>query len=106
MKIRPIDNPTDLPKVSDIPLGGILVKVGNSAGYRTGSWRTQRPIHNAEACTNCMLCWIHCPDSSIVVEDGKVTGIDEMHCKGCGICAEVCPTKPVRSIEMAQGGEY
>lgn len=106
MKIRRIENLTELPKVSDIPLGGILTNVGNSTQYATGSWRTQRPIHNAEACTHCMLCWINCPDAAIIVKDAKVVGIDEAHCKGCGICAEVCPTKPVRAMTMEQGGEY
>ena len=39
-----------------------------------------------------------CPDSSIPVDaDGKRTDFDYDHCKGCGICAEVCPFK---AIEM------
>jgi pyruvate ferredoxin oxidoreductase delta subunit len=106
MKIRRIDDLTELPTVSQVPLGGILSNVGCSVTYRTGSWRTQRPVFNAELCTNCMLCWINCPDSSIIVKAGKVAEIDEMHCKGCGICAYVCPTKPVKAMTMAQGGEY
>ncbi|MCL5108280.1 MAG: 4Fe-4S binding protein [Chloroflexi bacterium] len=106
MKIRRIENLSELPCVSEVPLGGILSNVGNSAQYRTGSWRTQRPIFKADICTNCLLCWINCPDGSIAVAEGKVTGIDEMHCKGCGICAYVCPTKPTKAMSMEQGGEY
>jgi 2-oxoacid:acceptor oxidoreductase delta subunit (pyruvate/2-ketoisovalerate family) len=106
MKIRRIEDPKEMPSVSQVPLGGILINVGNAPGYRTGSWRTQRPLLNLEVCTNCLLCWINCPDSSIELTEGKVSGIDEAHCKGCGICAYVCPTKPVKAMEMAQGGEY
>ena len=29
-------------------------------------------------------------DASIQVADGKVTGIDYDHCKGCGICSKEC----------------
>lgn len=33
----------------------------------------------------------YCPDSSLPVAEGKLAGIDYLHCKGCGICAQVCP---------------
>jgi pyruvate ferredoxin oxidoreductase delta subunit len=38
------------------------------------------------------------------VKDGKVKGIDYEHCKGCGICAEVCPPK-IKAIEMVREGK-
>jgi len=50
-----------------------------------------------------MICWIYCPDSSILVEDGKMIGFDYKHCKGCGICAAECPTK---AIEMRDENEF
>jgi len=106
MKIRRIEDLAEMPTVSQVPLGGILVNLGNAVNYRTGSWRTQRPILNLAACTNCLLCWVNCPDGSIVLNDGKVSAIDEAHCKGCGICAQVCPTRPTKAMTMAQGGEY
>jgi len=37
-----------------------------------------------------MLCWVNCPDSSILVDNGTMTGIDFDHCKGCGVCAVEC----------------
>ena len=49
---------------------------------------------------------MHCPDDSIALEEGKVTGIDEDHCKGCGICASRVPAKPVKAMTMEQGGRY
>jgi pyruvate ferredoxin oxidoreductase delta subunit len=39
-----------------------------------------------------MICWVFCPDSSILVKEEKMVGIDYDHCKGCGICAHECPT--------------
>lgn len=77
----------------ELPIGGIILEAGNSHGYETGSWRSFRPIHDEEKCTNCLLCWVYCPDSSIVVEEGKFGHFDYDHCKGCGICAQECPPK-------------
>jgi len=37
------------------------------------------------------------PDSAIPVADGKRQHTDLMHCKGCGICAAICP---VHCIDM------
>jgi pyruvate ferredoxin oxidoreductase delta subunit len=36
---------------------------------------------------------LFCPDSSILVdpENEKMLGFNLDHCKGCGICAAVCP---------------
>jgi len=36
------------------------------------------------------MCLIVCPDSSIQVSDGTMTGIDYDHCKGCGVCVHEC----------------
>ena len=77
----------------EIPIGGLILKAGNAMEYKTGGWRTFRPEKNAKKCTNCLMCWIYCPDSSINVADGKMASFDYEHCKGCGICASVCPVK-------------
>ena len=74
----------------DIPLGVVAIEGGTSEAYETGSWRTDRPIWNEDNCTDCMLCWVSCPDSSITVNNQKMSGIDLMHCKGCGVCVTVC----------------
>jgi len=74
-------------------MGGVVLEAGSSANYKTGTWRTLRPVHDMENCTHCMMCWIFCPDSAIVVKDGRWVAFDYDHCKGCGICASVCPAK-------------
>jgi len=87
----------------DIPIGGLILEAGNAERYLTGSWRTFRPVVNEEKCTDCLLCWIYCPDGSIIVEDGKRKGFHYDHCKGCGICADVCP---FGAIEMVEESKY
>jgi len=77
----------------DLPIGGLILEPGAAKRYRTGGWRTARPVRDAEKCTHCLICWMSCPDSAIKVEDGKVVGIDLEHCKGCGLCAVECPPR-------------
>ncbi len=84
---------------TEIPIGGVIEEAGNAETYETGSWRTYRPIWNAETCIHCLRCWVACPDSSVLLEEAKVVGIDYEHCKGCGICSFECPVDP-KAIEM------
>ena len=93
MKIKPEDGWKDLPR------GGVILESGSAEEYETGGWRAFRPVWSEEKCIKCLRCWIYCPDDSILVEDGKVMGIKYSHCKGCGICAEVCPPR-AQAIEM------
>ena len=83
----------------EIEIGGNIPEPGTSKDYETGSWRTFKPIWDGDKCTHCMFCWIYCPDNAIIVEDEKVQGIDYFHCKGCGLCAAVCPPK-THAIDM------
>ena len=86
-----------------IPHGGLIVEPGNSVKYKTGDWRTFRPIHDMSRCTHCMICWMYCPDSSIKVKNGKFIEFDYDYCKGCGICSSQCP---VKCIEMKSEEEF
>jgi 2-oxoacid:acceptor oxidoreductase delta subunit (pyruvate/2-ketoisovalerate family) len=83
----------------EVPLGGMIIEPGSSQAYETGGWRTYKPVLVLERCSHCLRCWILCPDSSVLVEDGRVVGFDYAHCKGCGICARECPPK-CHAIEM------
>lgn len=66
----------------------------NSYQASVSHWRVDKPVFNDEHCINCFFCWIYCPDTSILARDEKMVGIDYIHCKGCGICSNVCPTDP------------
>ena len=69
------------------------LEAGNSVAYRTGGWRAFRPVRGEAECSHCFQCWLFCPDSSILVDadQEKMAGFDLEHCKGCGLCAAVCP---------------
>ena len=67
-------------------------------------WRVEKPVHNHDFCINCYACWVYCPDSSILVRDETMSGIDYTHCKGCGVCVDVCPTNP-KSLLMFNNHE-
>ena len=82
----------------NIPPAGLITKAGNAKEYYTGGWRTFIPLVDKKKCTNCMICWIMCPDSAIIAENGNMEGFDYDHCKGCGICKEVCPVKCITQI--------
>jgi pyruvate ferredoxin oxidoreductase delta subunit len=88
-------------KSGDFPVGAIVLEAGNSVQYKTGGWRSDRPVWDQEACTSCMLCWVHCPDSSIIVENQTMTGIDYDHCKGCGICVLECRFNALQMLTEA-----
>ncbi|MCX5781607.1 MAG: 4Fe-4S binding protein [Elusimicrobia bacterium] len=76
----------------ELPIGDIL-EAGTAVKFKTGDWRSLKPVWYPEKCIHCMFCWISCPDSAIIVKDGKMTGINLDFCKGCGICSAECPVK-------------
>ena len=49
-----------------------------------------------------MMCVLPCPDNAIIHENNKVNGIDYSKCKGCGVCAKVCPFKAIEMVD--EGG--
>ena len=66
----------------------------NSYTASVASWRVEKPVFNIDVCIDCQNCWVWCPDTSIISRDKQMLGIDYDHCKGCAVCAEVCPTNP------------
>ncbi|MEJ2568260.1 MAG: 4Fe-4S binding protein, partial [candidate division WOR-3 bacterium] len=84
----------------ELPIGAIIVEPGSSKKFKTGDGREgKKPSVDKEKCTNCLICWISCPDSAIKVKDGKMVGIDLDYCKGCGICASQCPVKAIVMVD-------
>ena len=80
----------------DITIGGTIASAGNAHLFKTGDWRSMKPIWLQDKCKQCLLCYPVCPDTSILIdENGKRTDFDYDHCKGCGVCVKVCPFKAI-----------
>ncbi len=86
-------------------IGGMVLEPGCTAEYNTGTWRVLRPVQDMEKCTHCLICWVYCPDSAIIVKDGRWAEFDYFHCKGCGICANVCPVKDEAHAVTGKAGK-
>ena len=69
------------------------------------SWRVVKPVYNRDICIDCQNCWVWCPDTSIISRDKQMLGIDYDHCKGCGVCVEVCPTNPKSLLMFSEAVE-
>ncbi len=69
------------------------------------SWRVIKPVYNRDICIDCQNCWVWCPDTSIISRDKQMLGIDYDHCKGCGVCVEVCPTNPKSLLMFSEAEE-
>lgn len=77
-------------------MGGMIIEAGSSRKYKTGTWRSQKPVWDENKCTHCMLCVNFCPENCIPVKNGKRTESDFGYCKGCGLCSKICPVKAVK----------
>jgi 2-oxoacid:acceptor oxidoreductase gamma subunit (pyruvate/2-ketoisovalerate family)/2-oxoacid:acceptor oxidoreductase delta subunit (pyruvate/2-ketoisovalerate family) len=62
---------------------------------RTRFWRDFRPEVDYDVCSNCLSCWLHCPESAIQRVGSRIE-IDYEFCKGCLVCSAVCPKKAIR----------
>lgn len=98
-----------LPVWDEMPIGASLKRtnhdgedVGPASTYQhhTGQWKWSTPRYKKDKCIKCLRCWWSCPDAAIVRQDDDYMRWDLEYCKGCGICADICP---VDAIDMMQG---
>ncbi len=76
----------------------IYEKMVSSEEYKTGGWRTFKPVFDKEKCIDCGSCWIYCPENSIIKKGKADYDVDLEFCKGCGICANECPTEAIKMV--------
>jgi pyruvate ferredoxin oxidoreductase delta subunit len=79
----------------EIAPAGVCSK--SSTSFLTGDWKTYTPIRDLEKCTRCLTCVLFCPDGAINwIPEKEDIEFDIKYCKGCGICANECPTKAIK----------
>lgn len=86
----------------DIDPGCAVNEPGNAAQYRTGDWRSIRPVWDHTRCIKCGVCYIFCPDAAILKNAEGYFEADLYYCKGCGICAQECVTGCIKMVEEAE----
>ena len=60
-----INNKTPMEKLT---IGGDIYTAGNAREFKTGDWRSMRPVFDEEKCKQCGLCFPVCPEDSIPVD--------------------------------------
>ena len=102
MRIMSYEKITPNTPYEDMTIGGNICDAGNAKSFKTGDWRSVKPVFLSDKCKQCGLCFPVCPEDAIPVgKDQKRTNFNYDYCKGCGICAKVCPFK---AIEMKEEG--
>jgi pyruvate ferredoxin oxidoreductase delta subunit len=91
---------------------GCVGMPGASLIYKTGAWRSNRPIFKHTACIGCKACELVCPEGCVfenptekhtIEQAGKKRevanrDVDLDYCKGCGLCATECPVQDIDMI--------
>ena len=77
----------------------LIAKPGSSRKNKTGSWRTGLKPHYLQTnCIACNRCVLVCPEGIVKGEGKNTYHCDYLYCKGCGLCAEVCPKDDIEMV--------
>lgn len=83
--------------------GPILGKVGSSKRNKTGSWRTgKKPKYLQKNCIACKMCVLFCPEGCVKGKEKNTFNCDYDYCKGCGLCAAICPKKDIIMVDEGE----
>ena len=52
---------------SQMTIGGNIYEAGNAREFKTGDWRSVKPVYIPEKCIQCGLCFPVCPEDAIPV---------------------------------------
>ncbi|MEN8254910.1 MAG: P-loop NTPase [Verrucomicrobiota bacterium] len=62
----------------------------------------QKPVWNADLCTDCGACAEACTYNALAAVNGKVLVFNEL-CHACGVCSHVCPAGALTEKPFAMG---
>ena len=79
---------------------GAKLPAASSLKYKTGDWKTKIPYIDEKKCIHCMKCVAYCPENALRNVNGKRTGPNPVYCKGCGVCAKVCPVGAIKMVTI------
>jgi pyruvate ferredoxin oxidoreductase delta subunit len=83
-----------------IMFGPLISKPGSSRNYKTGAWRVElRPKFLQQNCIACKMCLSVCPEGCITGSEKNTYISDPLYCKGCGLCAVICPKKDIEMVK-------
>jgi pyruvate ferredoxin oxidoreductase delta subunit len=80
--------------------GPLVIKPEKSKGNKTGAWRVKlRPKYLQKNCIACRMCILVCPEPCVSGKEKNTFNTDYTFCKGCGLCAQVCPKQDIVMVE-------
>ena len=88
-----------LPSWKDLLPGCVVTEAGSAKQYRTGDWRSQKPVWDHQKCIKCGVCYLFCPEFCIGQNEEGYFEANLYYCKGCGICARECWTEAIKMVE-------
>jgi pyruvate ferredoxin oxidoreductase gamma subunit len=89
-----------VPGWREVNPGAVITEKGNAKEYKTGDWKSAKPVYDNSKCTKCGLCYVYCPESCINLKADGFFEPNLYYCKGCGICAKECPKDVITMEEV------
>ncbi len=87
------------PTWKELPFACCIPEPGNSVYYKTGDWKTLKPVVDKMKCIKCGTCWIFCPEYAYEEDEYGYFEPNLEYCKGCGICYRECPAQCITMEE-------
>jgi len=81
----------------------LISKPASARNNKTGSWRIEKkPKFLQKNCVACKSCLLICPEGCIDGDKKNTFHCDYLFCKGCGLCAVVCPKADIVMVDEGE----